>query len=1064
MARATHQGKRGKNAEVRLKFDQKLVLNQWLLDLFEVPSFDNLAEDLKDPSLEGFDEDNVSRFHHVIVARLFQRQELGKDLLRAYDENIVRHWQAITQNRNRGGQCLYPKYFQYLALLFTEIYLDRYFRDPDRLLAELNARVDKFNSEGPPRTRTGLFNMAAADSVDRYEPDQLNKLAFWMATGSGKTLLMHVNMRQYQFYLQLHGGRPTNRIILLTPNEGLSRQHLEEFHLSGIAAEIFSKEGRGLFAGRNVEILDIHKLREEMGEKTIAVDAFEGNNLVLVDEGHRGASSAETGHWMKMRNRLCDKGFSFEYSATFGQAIRHNENLTQEYARCILFDYSYKYFYRDGYGKDYHILNLEDDSQEDVRQLYLTACLLVFYQQRRLYRDREADFRPYLIERPLWVFVGASVNAVRMERGRQVSDVVDILLNLADFVQNKAQTVRRIQRLMQGNSGLLDPRGREIFANAFAYLISTGRSPDQIFNDVLATIFNAPTQAALHVEHLKGTDGEIELRLGDHKPFGVINVGDAPALCKICDQHSELVTADREFSGSLFHGLSGVDSTINMLIGSKKFSEGWNSWRVSTMGLMNVGRTEGSEIIQLFGRGVRLKGYEFCLKRTRHLQPMRGPKFIESLETLNIFGIRADYMRQFKEYLEDEGLPSNEDRIEFILPVLKNLGSTRLRMIRLKDGIDFKRDGPKPTLELLDSRRLVDVDWYPRIQSERSLGIRTAADVAERKEGKLTSNHLAFIDPREVFFEMERFKNERAWHNLNLSPEAIGQLLASTEWYRLYIPPQELEFADFRRVRVWQEIAVTLLKKYCDKYYKFRKKEYELPHLEYRDLDPDDPNFFEEYRFLIEQSQQAIIQTLEHVKQAIAAGQLRDFQVGNLQGIAFAQHLYEPLIYLNSELIEVRPVPLNEGERDFVLALRGFYQNNAAFFQGKELYLLRNLSRGKGIGFFEAGNFYPDFILWLVLPNCQYVSFVDPKGIRNLEGPNDPKIQFYRTIKDLEKRLGDPAVCLNSFIISQTPAQKVRWWQGGMSEADFERCHVFFRGHDGPAVIRKMLSRLQSVP
>jgi len=50
-----------------------------------------------------------------------------------------------------------------------------------------------------------------------------------------------------------------------------------------------------------------------------------------------------------------------------------------------------------------------------------------------------------------------------------------------------------------------------------------------------------------------------------------------------------------------------------LLIGSKKFSEGWSSWRVSSMGLMNVGKSEGSQIIQLFGRGVRLKGYQFSL-------------------------------------------------------------------------------------------------------------------------------------------------------------------------------------------------------------------------------------------------------------------------------------------------------------------------------------------------------------------------------------------------------------------------------------------------------------------
>ena len=44
-------------------------------------------------------------------------------------------------------------------------------------------------------------------------------------------------------------------------------------------------------------------------------------------------------------------------------------------------------------------------------------------------------------------------------------------------------------------------------------------------------------------------------------------------------------------------------------------------------------------------------------------------------------------------------------------------------------------------------------------------------------------------------------------------------------------------------MRLWQEIALSLLKKYTERYYTFRKREWELPHLEYRDLESDDPNF-----------------------------------------------------------------------------------------------------------------------------------------------------------------------------------------------------------------------------
>jgi hypothetical protein len=1055
------------STSVGLRFEQRLVLHQWLLGLFGVSSFERLATNLKAPELEGFDENNVTRFYHALCLYVQpeQRPNLPDDLLLAYDQNIVRHWKRITERRNHAGPFLYPKYFQYIALLFTEIYLDRYFRDAEGLLAELNAHVETFNNGTAPE----------ASHIESYTRQDLNKLAFWMATGSGKTLLMHINILQYQHYLNLHGGRPVNRVILLTPNEGLSHQHLEEFRLSGIEAELFSKEGRGLFTGRAVEILDIHKLRDEMGEKTVAVDAFEGNNLVLVDEGHRGTSGAETGAWMQKRNQLCENGFSFEYSATFGQAMKAsgNRTLEQTYAKCILFDYSYKYFYGDGYGKDYRILNLADDKDEDVRRRYLTACLLSFYQQLKLYLDKREEFRPFLIERPLWIFVGGSVNAVRTQQKQEVSDVVDILLFLSWFVQKPDESIPFIEQLLQGRSGLLDAQNRDIFAGAFQYLNTLGLKPDQVFDDILRVLFNAPTAAKLHVVNLKGTDGEVELRLGNNDAFGLINVGDASKLCDLCKKREELDVKDNVFSGSLFRTLNDESSKINILIGSKKFTEGWSSWRVSTMGLMNIGRKEGPQIIQLFGRGVRLKGKEFSLKRSRRLEGVSAPRNIETLETLNIFGIRADYMRQFKEYLEEEGLPANEDRIEFVLPVIKNLGSKKLKIVRLKEGIDFKKNGPKPTLEDPPEyfvRHRVVLDWYPKLQAMASGAGRTNGLAAERDRCYFEESHLAFLDFDTIYFELQQFKNERAWHNLNLSRASLAPLLRRKDWYELYIPRGEMEFRSFQQVLRWQEIAVALLKKYLDRYYKFKKQEFEGKHLEYRELSEDDPNFVSEYRLLIERSREDIVQRLNEIKKLIESGSLKEaefsrlaFEQGSFKAIAFAGHLYQPLIYVGDNLIEVKPVVLeNEGERDFVLDLQKFCESSEGkeFLNGKELYLLRNMSRGRGIGFFEAGNFYPDFILWLLVDGKQYVNFIDPKGLRNLEGPKDPKIQFHQTIKALERQLGDPAVILNSFIISSTSLSQVKWWNGGMSKEEFEARNVLFQREDQEATyIKKLLEK-----
>ncbi len=86
------------------------------------------------------------------------------------------------------------------------------------------------------------------------------------------------------------------------------------------------------------------------------------------------------------------------------------------------------------------------------------------------------------------------------------------------------------------------------------------------------------------MENLKGAQGEIALRVGaDNDPFGVINMGDDAKLIQLCEE-TGLATGEREFAGSLFHGINQPHSTVNLLIGSKEFTEGWSSWRVSTMG------------------------------------------------------------------------------------------------------------------------------------------------------------------------------------------------------------------------------------------------------------------------------------------------------------------------------------------------------------------------------------------------------------------------------------------------------------------------------------------------
>ena len=148
------------------------------------------------------------------------------------------------------------------------------------------------------------------------------------------------------------------------------------------------------------------------------------------------------------------------------------------------------------------------------------------------------------------------------------------------------------------------------------------------------------------------------------------------------------------------------------------------------MGLLNLGKKEGSQIIQMFGRGVRLKGRDFSLKRS--LANERHDIFslhLDKLETLNVFGIKADYMDKFKAYLQDEGVQAGQNMLTLDFSVQKNLPAVKLKTLALKDGYkgnqvkSFKRTMQPELYEVPGQfagkiKKIKTVlDRYPRVQA-----------------------------------------------------------------------------------------------------------------------------------------------------------------------------------------------------------------------------------------------------------------------------------------------------------------------------------------------------------
>lgn len=1021
-----------------VKLERRLVLLAWLNDLFGYESNRDLLADMKEAA-EGFDSSGHSYIYHRLEAR-GSKVKIPLVVLARYDENIREHLRGMNAHR---AEPITLRYFQYLAVLYAEIYLDRYFNRRGELLRSLNEFVARRNQHKLP----------GEPKDSRFTERDLTKLAFWMATGSGKTLIMHINYRQFLHYNNL----PLDNILLITPNEGLSEQHMAEMAASNIPCRRFNLNEGGLwFAEKDVvRVIEITKLVEEKrgGGVSVPVEAFEGNNLIFVDEGHKGSGGEA---WRSFRDALGETGFTFEYSATFGQALTaaRNDRLTAEYGKAIIFDYSYRYFYGDGYGKDFRILNLREETTEDKTEILLLGNLLSFYEQQRVFEERADELRPYNLEKPLWVFVGSSVNAIYSENRQKRSDVLTVARFLHHLLENKrGWAVKAIRKILAGKSGLVTPDGQDIFAEKFTWLRDAGLDADDVYRDILSKVLHAPTGGGLHLCDMRGHPGELGLKAsGAQEYFGLIYIGDTSAFKKLVeDDDAGIVLEEDAITNSLFASINEPGTTINILIGAKKFMEGWNSWRVSNMGLLNIGRSEGSEIIQLFGRGVRLRGKHLSLKRSSALDGDH-PRHIGLLETLNIFAVRANYMSQFREYLEKEGVETEGD-IELPLAIRPNKDflDKGLLVPRVPEDRSFVDEADiilKP-----DPKVRVRVDMSLKIQAfESSSDGVTSTAVSTGQERTIPSTSLELVNWEKVYANLLEYKERKGLANLVIRPDMLKKILTAAKPTRLYtlIADETVVKPDsFAATTLLQEAVETILRKYVDGFYRLMQERWASENMIYRVLDGKDPNF-QDYTVKIARGEAELIAA---VQKLIEEGErIYREETRELPSIHFDCHLYQPLLVERGDKVKSEPPGLNDSERQFVEDMRAYCRaEKDKSLADKEIYLLRNLSRGKGIGFFDKRGFYPDFILWIKNASTQRIVFIEPHGMLHAEAyQHDDKARLHEFLPQLAKAIGDRAgfknVILDSYIVSATSYEDLRtkYDDGTWDKKRFAQAHILF--------------------
>ena len=456
-------------------------------------------------------------------------------------------------------------------------------------------------------------------------------------------------------------------------------------------------------------------------------------------------------------------------------------------------------------------------------------------------------------------------------------------------------------------------------------------------------------------------------------------------------------------------------------------------------------------------------------------------------------------MAAFKDYLREEGMTPSDEVLELDFPTRANLppaNKPKLKTLALKDGykdnqkLGFKRthfpwlyEIPTQFQGKIKPPHVV-LDLYPRVEalSSKDKGV-IATTTEARNKGKLNQTLFAAFNWDRVYLALQDYKLQRSWSNLRLERQKLIDFCAGAQdWYTLFIPAAELNVTTFADIRKQEDILLRLLTDYTDRFYKALKTGYEGQFYDITHFDAAHGSMLDRYQFTIENSDDGLEYQakLEALKKLVAVGKIGEASKWNaphMVAISFERHLYYPLFGFeqdgDKDFVPFKLTPLGlsaPSEVTFVRDLEAFY--NSA--DGKEaigqrsLYLLRNADREeKGLGFALAGNFYPDFLLWLVddTSGKQWLTFVDPKGLRNID-LSHLKLGLYKEVKTLEATLaaqakaGEPPLVLNAFVLSPTKFADLLNVGDPTKKADLESRNVLFMEDGWGKYLGDMFSRI----
>ena len=786
----------------------------------------------------------------------------------------------------------------------------------------------------------------------------INRAGFWMATGSGKTLVM-VKLIDILFKLIKRNIIPQKDILILAPKDRIItqiREHIDLFNQNGKLQIEFRdlrdwekvKHNQGNLFGENTVTVFYYRadnITDTDKEKQVDYRTFLNNGswYLILDEAHKGDS--EFSKRQQYYTVLSQNGFLFNFSATFTDDID---------IATTVFNFNLKKFVEAGYGKHIKITNQEyrsfrvrtNDEYSDDEKKQIVLESLILYAAVKKEAEALHSIRLDIYHNPLLVTIANSVHTID----------ADLKMFFAELVK----IVRGDFEIAEAKNKIFTDLGEDV-----NYLFNYGEKIDNATlrvvqsiskDDIFKYCFNSNSAGSIEVTRIIGNSKELAFRsTTSEKHFCLLVAADV--IKWEANVLEDYLITQTPITKSYFDTINTSESDINILLGSRIFSEGWDSNRPNVINFINIGVDEGARkfVMQALGRGVRIQPFNNERKRFGELNNLENHfshqdileinKHKQTVESLFILATKKEVVKNIVndvEVSQDEwqrvkGIQQTDIDKPLYFPVYKDSDH--------KDDNPYRihRDDFTRVKDLMNStsHKILAVDSGIQIRTLNKFDDNTNFKFAGSPENVNPLNKLKFIDLHfnqipKVLSRFEIVTNEiKHFRHIQTKNRPSGELMALENEIK-----DKLAGHTYPRAEMVRRFA--------------EKKISEQQFLTYLD-------------------------DLEKKKDQGLGIKLKTLN----------EHYYNPVLLTESDHDnEYRHVINVDSEKNFLEDLEEYATQEDSKLKDFEWWYFSKLDESLDeikIPYYDTPeqryrDFSPDFVFWLRKDSNYYIVFVDPKG------------------------------------------------------------------------------------